>query len=453
MAEPLDPNLYYATAEEAVNAGAASPAEKRFFDWANSAKVGDTFDQFASTGLSQFKGSTSKLVGYNSQGKPIIESLRSPEVTNWRAALVGATSMDEAVNRLVNLGYDINLARSLVNTRTKGKGSGGIVSGITDGDGDGSGGGAVFTAPDGKTFNSESALNAYLIQLDTQAKQTRSLAAFEIFRGFLRENGIEALAADVEKYKLDGLSDEELLIRLRTESDAYKNRFAANQSRIAKGLRALSEAEYIGLEDQYQDVMRRYGLPASYYTKGDMGVQPGFEKFIAGDVSPVELEDRIQTAQNRVINANPEVAATLRQFYPQIGQGELLAYFLDPEKALPEIQRKVTAAEIGGAATMSGLATGVTRAEQLASYGVTGEAARQGFQTIAEILPRGSQLAEIYKQSPYNQATAEQEVFGLAGATEASKRRRQLTQLEQAAFSGSAGTTGGALGRERAGAF
>jgi hypothetical protein len=52
------------------------------------------------------------------------------------------------------------------------------------------------------------------------------------------------------------------------------------QSRINKGLRALSEAEYIGLEDQYQNVMRQYGLPASYYTRGDMGRQEGFEKFI-----------------------------------------------------------------------------------------------------------------------------------------------------------------------------
>jgi hypothetical protein len=102
---------------------------------------------------------------------------------------------------------------------------------------------------------------------------------------------------------------------------------------------------------------------------------------------------------------------------------------------------------------MSGLTAGATRAEELARYGVTGEAARQGFQTIAEILPRGSQLAEIYKQSPYTQTTAEQEVFGLAGATEASKRRKQLTQLETAAFSGTSGAAGGALGRERAGAF
>ena len=261
-----------------------------------------------------------------------------------------------------------------------------------------------------------------------------------------------ALVEPLKALIVEGLSPAEFTLRLR-ETDAYKKRFAANASRIQKGLRALSEAEYIGLEDQYQNVMRRYGLPETYYTRGDMGRQEGFEKFLAGDVSPVELEDRIQLAQNRVIKAAPEIAATLRTYYPDITNGDILAYVLDPQKAITEIQRKVTAAEIGGAATMAGLTTGVSRAEQLASYGITGEAARQGYAQVAEVLPRGSQLAEFYKQSPYTQQTAEQEVFNLAGGTEAARQRKKITQLETAAFSGQAGVAGGALARERAGGF
>jgi hypothetical protein len=283
------------------------------------------------------------------------------------------------------------------------------------------------------------------------AKERRQ-SAYDLLYEQFRQYGLEGLVTPLKGLIESNVSPAEFTLRLR-ETDAYKKRFAANQSRVQKGLRALSEAEYIGLEDQYQDVMRRYGLPESYYTRGDMGRQEGFEKFLGGDVSPVELEDRIQTAQRRVINANPQIAATLRQFYPEVGQGDLLAYFLDPEKAIENIKRKVTAAEIGGAATVAGLTTGLQRAEELAGYGVTGEAARQGFQTVAGVLPRGGQLAEFYKQSPYTQATAEQEVFGLAGATEAEKQRRKLAQLESAAFSGQTGMAGGALARERAGQF
>ena len=289
------------------------------------------------------------------------------------------------------------------------------------------------------------------------ASQAKSLSAFEVFRGFLNQYGLGALAADVEKYKLDGLSDDEMLIRLRTESAAYKRRFAANEARVAKGLAALSEAAYIGLEDQYQDVMRRYGLPETYYTRGEMGRQEGFEKFIAGDVSPVELEDRIQTAYNRVINANPEVGIALRQFYPGITNGDILAYTLDPDKALNEIQRKITAAEIGGAAVQAGLTTNLSDAEYLARYGVTKEQAQQGYRTISGYLPRAQQLSSIYGKQveggPYTQASAEREVFNVPGAAEEERKRLKITQLEQAAFSGQSGLTGGALGRERAGQF
>jgi hypothetical protein len=203
--------------------------------------------------------------------------------------------------------------------------------------------------------------------------------------------------------------------------------------------------------------MRRYGLPDTYYTRGEMGRQEGFEKFIGGDVSPVELEDRIQTAQRRVLNAPPEVTNALKQFYgAELGSGDILAYVLDPEKAIENIKRKVTAAEIGAGAMQAGLATGVSRAEELARFGVTGEQARERYQTIGGFLPRASQLGDIYAKQgmgPYTQTTAEQEVFGLTGAVDAEKRRRQLAQLEQAQFGGSAGTTGGALARERAGTF
>jgi hypothetical protein len=280
-------------------------------------------------------------------------------------------------------------------------------------------------------------------------KRRQGQSAYDLLVSQFSQYGLESLVEDVKKYIQDGLSQSELTLRLRTESKAYQKRFAANAQRVAKGLSALNEAEYIGLEDQYQNIMREYGLPASYYAKGDLGVQAGFEKLLANDVSSTELEDRVLTAQSRVMNANPEVLASLKQFYPGIGDGDILAYALDPEKALTDIKRKVTAAEIGGAAMQAGLKTGVARAEELGAAGITKQQAQQGFQTVAEIAPRGGMLADIYNQSPYTQTTAEAEIFGVAGSAEAARQRKKLTSLETAAFSGSAGA--GAIARDRAG--
>jgi hypothetical protein len=281
-----------------------------------------------------------------------------------------------------------------------------------------------------------------------EEKRVAGQSAYDLLFEQFSRYGMGALVEPLKQFIQQGLSSSEFTLRLR-DTDAYKKRFAANASRIAKGLSALNEAEYIGLEDQYQNIMREYGLPASYYARGEMGRQEGFEKFLANDVSAAELEDRVMTAQSRVINANPEVLASLKQFYPGISDGDILAYTLDPEKALTDIKRKVTAAEIGGAAMQAGLKTGMARAEELGAAGVTKQQAQQGFQTVAEIAPRGGQLAEIYKQDPYTQTTAEAEVFGVAGSTEAAKQRKKLTSLETAAFGGSAGA--GAIARDRAG--
>ena len=156
------------------------------------------------------------------------------------------------------------------------------------------------------------------------------------------------------------------------------------------------------------------------------------------------------TAQNRVINANPEISQALKSFYPDITNGDILAYALNPQQGLSDIKRKVTAAEIGGAALAQGLTTSATGAEALAGYGVTKDQAQQGYQNVAAVLPRGSQLASIYGENPYTQATAEAEVFGTAGSAEAAAQRKKLKNLETAAFSGSAGAAGGALSRDRA---
>jgi hypothetical protein len=313
-------------------------------------------------------------------------------------------------------------------------------------------------------INAQNAANAATAAAEAKLLAEQQLAsrksAYDLLAEEFNRYGLGGLVEDIKGLVQQNVSPSEFTIRLR-QTDAYKRRFAANAQRIAKGLAAVSEAEYIGLEDQYQNIMRQYGLPDTYYAKGEMGRQEGFEKFIANDISAVELEDRIQTAQNRVMNASPEIAKALKDFYPDISNGDILAYTLDPKNAIKNIQRKVTAAEIQGAATAQGLnkitpdmtpeqiAAYEARANFLAASGVDKAAAQQGFQTVAEISPRGSLLSDIYKQGPYGQVQAEQEVFNLAGSAEAARQRKKLTSLETAAFSGQAGV--GALARERAG--
>jgi len=280
-------------------------------------------------------------------------------------------------------------------------------------------------------------------------KQADRKSAYDILMEEFTRYGLGSLVEPLKGLVMDNVSPSEFSLRLQ-QTDAYKKRFSANADRIAKGLTALKPAEYLAMEDSYQNIMRNYGLPASYYAKDSLGTQAGFNQLIANDVSAVELEDRVMTAQNRVVNANPEVYKALKSFYPDITNGDILAYTLDPTKALDAIKRKVTAAEIGGAALAQGLTTEAVAAENLARYGITKQQAEQGYQAIGGMLPRASQLADIYKQDPYTQAVAEAEVFGTGGAASAAERRKKLTSLETAKFSGSSGMAANALSRDRA---
>jgi hypothetical protein len=286
----------------------------------------------------------------------------------------------------------------------------------------------------------------------TPEQKAARQSAFDLLKLQFDEYGLGALVEPLRGLIQEGVSPSEFAVRLR-QTDPYKKRFAANAARIASGLRALSEAEYINLEDGYQTIMRNYGLPATYYTKGELGRQEGFEKFIAGDVSPAELEDRISIAQKRVIDAAPGVTEALKQFYPDIKNADILAYTLDPAQGLASIQKKVLAAEIGGAAIGAGLGAEVTRAEELARYGVTAESAKQGYGAIGGGLERGRQLSSIYQQPDYNQAVAEEEIFNLPGQTQAGEKRKKIIGLEKATFGGQTGVTSGALSQNRAGSY
>lgn len=327
----------------------------------------------------------------------------------------------------------------------------------------------TYKASDGTVFTDQAAYVAYQKMLNNNKAATAATSAenaanrqsaYDLLYSEFSKYGLGALVQPLQGLIQSGASPAEFSIKLR-ESEPYKERFKGNAQRIAKGLKAVSEAEYIGLEDQYQEILRNAGLPDSYWKQSvdprtGITTQEGFTNFIANDVSAVELEDRVATAQQRLIYANPEVSIALKTFYPDITNGDLLAYALDPTKGLEQIKRRITAAEIGSSAVQMGLATNVTDAEYLARYGVTKAAAQQGYRTAAEILPTASKLSDIYSTqvaSPYTQQTAEQEIFNVPGAAEAAAKRKKLTSLEQAQFAGRSGLTQGALARERAGNF
>lgn len=293
---------------------------------------------------------------------------------------------------------------------------------------------------------------------DAEKLRREGQSAYDILLAEFSQYGLASLVEPLKALIQSGPSSSELTLALRA-TDAYKKRFAANPERIKKGYAALNEASYLALEDGYQNVMRNYGLPASYYSKDSMGRQAGFETLIGGDVKVPELEERIILGKNQLLEAPVETRQAFTQFFPDITEGDILGYVLNPEKGLSEIKRKVSAAQIGGAflgtKTTSGatLTTSLGRAEELARAGVTGTTAKQVATAIGGGLERGRQLTSFYQQPDYTQAMAEEELFNLPGQTEAKEKRKKVIGLEGAEFGKRTGLTSGALSQNRAGSY
>ena len=248
--------------------------------------------------------------------------------------------------------------------------------------------------------------------------------------------GLATLGAKILDLARQGYTEDTITLELQNTPE-YQQRFAANAQRIKKGLSVLTPAEYLSNEDAYRQTLRAYGL-----TQFDNDAY--VRQFIENDVSPSELSTRVSMAVQRVQNADPAIARTLKDYYG-IGSADMVAYVLDPNQQLPKIQRQIAAAEIGVAARVQGLETGVSVAEQLAAQGITQAEAQKGYATIADILPTAQKLSEIYGTTlpGYNQAEAEQEVFNTLAS--AQRKRKALTEREIASFSGKSGTTKASL--------
>ena len=274
-------------------------------------------------------------------------------------------------------------------------------------------------------------------------------SATDILRRGMAANGLESLVDAAMSAIMNEESDSGRILALRS-SPAYQQRFAANAQRVKNGFAAIDEATYLGLEDAYQSIAQNYGIPAKYYTRGQLGVQQYFADAIAKNIDPVTFEERVIEGQ-KVVKANKQVLDAAKQFFPTLTDGDFLDYVLNPENALDDIKRKVSAAEIGGAQLGAGLQATLAGAEALAANNITGAQYQAKAPAIAEGTLRGGQLAAIYGQDPYTQQTAEQVALNIPGSVDALKQTRKIMGLEGATFGGKSGLTGGALARDRAG--
>ncbi len=260
----------------------------------------------------------------------------------------------------------------------------------------------------------------------------------------LRRYGLESLAQWAMNQIIEGSSSEQIVQSLR-EQPAYLERFQAIKLREDAGLPAMSEAEVIEYEERSRELMRFYGLPVGFYDS-----HTDFADMIGKDVGIPELESRITIARNAAQNAPTGVQNQLAEMYG-VDVGGLTAFYLDPDKALPILERQYTAAEIKAEAADFRVATGAEyelgtqAAEDLVREGIDKEAAAEAFGTLEE----GSELLQDLAAGSGATGWSDEDFTAFVGGDTATRKRLAQTARSRVASHRGAGT--GGFGRTESG--
>ena len=230
---------------------------------------------------------------------------------------------------------------------------------------------------------------------------------------------------------------------------SWQTRFSGNQARIAAGLNPLSPADYIANEQSYKQVMTMGGIP----TSSPLMSTDYLGKLMGTDVSPAEVQMRVQAATAAVQNEDPQVLAQLQTQFGMT-MPTILTHLLDPTVAAPLVSQEYTAATIGAEAARAGvsIAYGTTEplsAMGLAAQGITQAQAAQGFTSIAQQQAGMQSLAGRYQGYGNAEGIGQQleaSTFNTQGAAQAQQNLERLKTQEVSAFSGSAGASTGSLG-------
>jgi len=226
----------------------------------------------------------------------------------------------------------------------------------------------------------------------------------------------------------------------------FDERFAGNKALRDAGKPEYSYSNYIALEQEIQNDIRDAGFPPGFYDD-----PASVAKLIGGEVSRNELRARADAAYVVARQADPGTVSELRRLYG-ITEGDLAAYFLDPQKALDavgkrltgqDLTRRVQAAQIGAQAqTQAGIGLTAEQSEALATQGVTEQTARQGFGAIRQ------QEGLFQPQMAGEETMSQQDIIGgtLGTNAEAAQRIATRRRRRQAEFEAGGGLVAGQTG-------
>jgi len=229
-------------------------------------------------------------------------------------------------------------------------------------------------------------------------------------------------------YSQGATADESL--RLVRQTSSYQQTFRGNYDAESGEVR-MDESEYFASKARFDATLLSLNVNPDYF-------EDQFVEALENEVSPAELEARAEAAYERIIDSAPAIRAYYSEnFGIDMSDSAIIASVLNPKIGEQILDKRLTMAEIGGAAARRGFTIATDMARDLAEQGLGLEESRQFFGEAANTLPGLSVLAARHADPDDEFDLEELTQAMIFDDPEQRKRIRRLVAQEQSTFSGS----------------
>ena len=394
------------------------------------------------------RGDTVKWVGGVSGSWQIIKGTKTTTTTttttnNGNGGVVGGGKKETrrevlgaGATRVIRVYYDDGSFQDFPSPDTSGNGGDGGTGGLTQSDLD------IALAKQKAEFEALMAKQAADAKAAADAaKQATRMKAKDKLTAMLAGWKLEGLASWLDKQIMGDVSEEMILLGLYDQPE-YQKRFPGMEA-LRKAGRTVTEAEYIDIENRMIQTARFFDLPKGFYDGPE-----DFGNLIGKQVSAKEYQDRLQVGQDLARSLNPSVKQQLIDFYG-VGEGDLTAYVLDADRALPLIQKQAKAAMFVGLGRAAGFSIGGITAQQAESIAGTESYAKLSEAQLKQALEGAGQLRRTQQRLSQIEGMTYNEQEALSAVIESSPEAllasQQRAQREVARFGARGGITAGSL--------
>lgn len=273
-------------------------------------------------------------------------------------------------------------------------------------------------------------------------KNAENRDALTIIRDYISRFRLDPSLADWAWRQItSGRSQAEVALAIQ-DQPAYQQRFGTViEAYRKKGLAPPQPAEILSYEEQFHQTMRAANMPESFYDSPEDA-----QRLMAGRWSINEVVSAVNEGYLKVKNAPIETRQAFQKYYGADGDAALAAFFIDPDKAQPILERAVSASQIGGQALRFGFNIDKTQAVRFSELGASQETAAQNFAQLQEMQPLFSET--ISEQDDLDaQVQGIQALFeGDAAAKQALRHRQEQRQANVSGGGGAAASSAGVIG-------